>query len=106
MTSLDSAAMRRFVLKIKFDYLKPEQRWRLFLRYIPIKLGVSESTRFRSILDTLTTLTPGDFTTVSRGAKLFGKKQLLPEELLNGLIEECKLKRGNAAQGIGFVPSY
>ena len=106
MTSLDSAAMRRFVLKIKFDYLKPEQRWRLFLRYIPQKLGVSDNTRFRGVLDTLTTLTPGDFTTVSRGAKLFGKKQLSPEELLNGLIEECKLKRGNATQGIGFVPSY
>ncbi len=106
MSSLDSAAMRRFVLKIKFDYLKLEQRWRLFLRYIPQKLGISESTRFRGVLDTLTTLTPGDFTTVSRGAKLFGKKQLSPEELLNGLIEECKLKRGNASQGIGFVPSY
>lgn len=106
MASLDSAAMRRFALKIKFDYLKPEQRWRLFLRYIPQKLGVSESTRFRSVLDTLTTLTPGDFTTVCRGATLFGKKQLSPDELLNGLIEECKLKRGNGAQAIGFVPSY
>ena len=106
MTSIDSAAMRRFVLKIKFDYLKPEQRWRLFLRYIPQKLGVSESTRFRSVLDTLTTLTPGDFTTVCRRATLFGKKQLSPDELLNGLIEECKLKRGSGAQAIGFVPSY
>lgn len=106
MTSLDSAAMRRFVLKIKFDYLQPEQRWRLFLRYIPQKPGVSESTRFRNVLDTLATLTPGDFTTVKRGAQLYGRKQLSPEELLNGLIEECKLKRGNGAQAIGFVPSY
>ena len=68
--------------------------------------GASESSRFRNVLDTLATLTPGDFTTVKRGAQLYGRKQLSPEELLNGLIEECKLKRGNATQGIGFVPSY
>ena len=34
MQRLDEATFRRFALKIKFDFLKPEQRWQLFLDQI------------------------------------------------------------------------
>ena len=30
MGSLDPAALRRFDMKVKFDYLKPAQAWQLF----------------------------------------------------------------------------
>ena len=33
MTGLDQAALRRFDLKVKFDFLRPEQAWELLRRH-------------------------------------------------------------------------
>jgi transitional endoplasmic reticulum ATPase len=33
MDNLDKASIRRFNLKLKFDYLKPVQSWNIFLSY-------------------------------------------------------------------------
>ncbi len=101
MQSLDEASLRRFALKVKFDYMKPEQRWRLFCEHVP-KMTRAEEIACRGTLDQFANLTPGDFATVRRQAKLFGVK-LLGNELLERLRQESKIKRDGASRSIGFV---
>lgn len=60
---------RRFTLKIKFDFLKPEQRWTLFLAQAT-RFNRVHAAGFRAALDALHNLTPGDFATVRRQASL------------------------------------
>ncbi|MFH1494749.1 MAG: ATP-binding protein [Pseudomonadota bacterium] len=101
MQRLDTASLRRFALKIKFDYLKPEQRWRLFLDQAK-KLPRSREAEYRAELKQLNNLTPGDFATVRRQAALLSVT-LTAEELLNRLKQECKSKGGIKTQQIGFI---
>lgn len=101
MQHLDEASLRRFALKIKFDYLKPEQRWRLFLDQAK-KFPSSREAAYRSSLNQLNNLTPGDFATVRRQTKLVGTT-LTADELLKRLIQECKCKSDTGNRPIGFV---
>lgn len=105
MQALDIAALRRFALKIKFDYLSKEQRWALFLTQVGKRPTAQRCETLRNELDKLNTLTPGDFATVRRAARLYRAK-LSADELLCRLIEECRLKRTDGASGIGFVRTY
>ena len=100
MQRLDQASLRRFTLKIKFDYLKPEQRWRLFLDQAK-KSSRPQEAKYRAALDQLNNLTPGDFATVRRQAKLMGVA-LTADEVLTRLKDECRAKAG-ASRPIGFV---
>ncbi len=100
MQRLDQASLRRFTLKIKFDYLKPEQRWRLFLDQAQ-KNSLPQETKYRPALDQLNNLTPGDFATVRRQAKLMGVT-LTADEVLTRLKHECRAKAGSS-RPIGFV---
>ena len=101
MQRLDQASLRRFALKIKFDYLNPDQRWRLFLDQTP-KLPNTRIADFRLRINQLTNLTPGDFATVRRQAKLVGVS-LTADELLKRLILECKAKLDSGSRPIGFI---
>lgn len=103
MQQLDEASLRRFALKIKFDYLQPEQRWRLFLDQAK-KIDRSRETEYRVALNQLNNLTPGDFATVRRQATLLSVT-LTAEELLNRLKQECKNKGGSETRQIGFIRS-
>jgi SpoVK/Ycf46/Vps4 family AAA+-type ATPase len=103
MQRLDAASLRRFALKIKFDYMKPEQRWRLFLEQAK-PFRCSAETEYRAVLNQLSHLTPGDFATVRRQAKLLNVT-LTAEELLSRLKQECKSKRDSGTQQIGFIHS-
>jgi SpoVK/Ycf46/Vps4 family AAA+-type ATPase len=99
MESLDSAALRRFDMKVKFDYLKPEQSWQLFLdataRY---QLETTEANK--SILCKATLLTPGDFANVERQSRL--SRIHSTQDLIDRLMAECKAKPDGAKQAIGF----
>ena len=103
MQRLDTASLRRFALKIKFDYLKPEQRWLLFLAQAK-KFSSHLETEYRAALNQLNNLTPGDFATVRRQAALLSVK-LSADELLKRLKLECKNKGGSENKQIGFVHS-
>lgn len=83
MQRLDTASLRRFALKIKFDYLKPEQRWQLFLAQAK-KFSRSHEAEYRAALNQLNNLTPGDFATVRRQVRLLNVV-LTANELLNRL---------------------
>jgi len=103
MERLDAASLRRFALKIKFDYLKPEQRWQLFLSHLP-KRSLRQEKEIRTALDRLSRLTPGDFATVRRRAQLFNET-LTADLLLSRLKEECTSKSATLIRPIGFVQS-
>jgi SpoVK/Ycf46/Vps4 family AAA+-type ATPase len=101
MQRLDAASLRRFALKIKFDYLKPEQCWRLFLDQAK-KFPSAREAAYRSSLNHLINLTPGDFATIRRQAKLLNIT-LTADELLKRLQQECKTKNSSNNRQIGFV---
>jgi len=97
---LDTAALRRFDLKIRFDYLQPEQARELLRRHC-WALGLGEPC-MRSLyaLRKLHTLTPGDFTVVARRSRLTAVHSA--EAFVAALKEECRLKDGERPE-IGFA---
>ena len=105
MDRLDRAAMRRFDLKIRFDYLKPEQLWRLFAATLDC-YGIDKKERelgtVRSRLSRLITCTPGDFAAIVRRRKVVG----LPGsamDLVDDLQTEQLVKEARQTRGIGFL---
>lgn len=101
MTRLDDASLRRFALKIRFDYLKPEQRWQLYLEHIGRRTKIDEP-HCRSVLNQINNLTPGDFACIRRQAKLLGEK-LTADEWLARLQRECRAKPDQGGRSIGFL---
>lgn len=101
MTRLDEASLRRFALKIRFDYLKHEQRWQLFSEQIGRRVLVDEK-HCRSLLNKMNNLTPGDFACIRRQARLLGEN-LSPEEWINRLQRECRAKPDQGGRQIGFM---
>jgi SpoVK/Ycf46/Vps4 family AAA+-type ATPase len=105
MERLDHAALRRFALKIHFDYLKPEQRWRLFRATLAAVGGESDDEHemedVRAELSRLNHLTPGDFATVCRQSPLVAMPAQ-PLALLAALREECRAKPDIGSQVAGF----
>jgi transitional endoplasmic reticulum ATPase len=102
MESLDDASLRRFDLKIRFDYLRPKQAWPLFRQTLadhgrksPVK------GQWQQRLQRLDRLTPGDFQTVLRARRL-DATPISPEGLMQGLEQECALKDQRHGRGIGF----
>lgn len=100
MRGLDQAALRRFDLKVKLGYLKPQQAWELACRHCQA-LGLSEpSASDRAQLATLKQLTPGDFMAVLRQHRFRPLKS--PKALIAALAEECAVKEG-PKRSIGFI---
>jgi hypothetical protein len=92
MSHLDEAALRRFSFKVRFDFLKPEQRVTAFAHYFGVEspAGVRE----------LDMLTPGDFAVVRNRARLLGCEDDAVE-LLRMLRQEVAVKPNNRRE-IGF----
>ena len=100
MDGLDQASLRRFDLKVKFDFLKTDQAWELLMRHCAA-LGLAKPCPAqRNQIDRSSKLTPGDFAAVVR------QHRFRPIEsaaaLLKALEDECALKEG-ARSVIGFV---
>jgi SpoVK/Ycf46/Vps4 family AAA+-type ATPase len=100
MDGLEPAALRRFDLKVRFDFLKPEQAWELLRRQCGALDLAEPSHDLRAQLERLGKLTPGDFAAVAR------QHRFRPLEsaamLLTALGGECALKEGGRG-GMGFV---
>lgn len=101
MTRLDEASLRRFALKIRFDYLKPEQRWRLYSEHIGQRVRVDEA-HCRAKLNQMNNLTPGDFACIRRQSELLNEK-LSAEKWLFHLERECRAKPDQGGRAIGFM---
>lgn len=103
---LDPAVLRRFDLKIQFDYLRPDQAEKLFTRVLAEQQGYlrplrpAESVKAR--LSRLSMLTPGDFATIVRQARTLGARYDA-EQLLCALEAECRAKASGGKQVRGFM---
>ena len=98
--NLDQAALRRFDLKLRFDYLAPEQAVQLTHRCCEsLGLPAPDESVTRT-LGSLGNLTPGDFATASRRHKFspIGSAQ----EFVSVLQGECAAKE-DARRPMGFL---
>lgn len=100
MGELDQASLRRFDLKLKFDYLLPEQAWKLFeWQCAALEIPVPASS-LKVALARLSVLTPGDFATVVRQSRFRPIKT--PATFLSALEQECLVKEDENRKIIGF----
>ncbi|MBI5529348.1 MAG: AAA family ATPase [Deltaproteobacteria bacterium] len=103
--NLDQASFRRFSVKVRFDYMKPEQSCKMFRNEVEV-FGLAtpapeEMSRLLREISSLATLTPGDFATVRRKARMLAVKPD-PRAFLEMLEFECRAKREPARKTVGF----
>ncbi len=101
-SALDVASLRRFDIKVRFDYLTQRQRWRLFLDVLALDEETIEARRWCEGLKRLDVLTPADFAVASRRAALLGLT-LDPASLFQLLADECDAKQALSGRPIGFL---
>jgi len=105
MDSLDSAVLRRFDFKLKFDYLKPQQAWALLNQIMEAALkreSTANKKRYQQQLAAMDYLTPGDFIAVKRKLAVLGETKDIPLFLQN-LQEELSFKPEGRSRSIGFA---
>ncbi len=104
--SLDPASLRRFDVKVRFDALGEEQRWRMFLASLGTTPDAASawSSSVRAELARLHGLTPGDFATAVRRAQVLDIP-LEPTSLLTALEDEWKAKPDALRRRVGFGTS-
>jgi transitional endoplasmic reticulum ATPase len=99
---VDSAAIRRFAIKLEFDYLKPEGNlifYRLFFeRFVSSPLSEEETADIAS----LTALTPGDFKVVHQKYSFFDRKEISHRQLIDALKQELEAKDAKYGKVMGF----
>jgi len=103
---LDTAVMRRLDFRLHFGYMKPEQRWRLFLdlaRHLDVRVRGASATRARRVLDRADCLTPGDFAMLARRLTFDPAARSGPE--LAELMLQESMRKPDAARSarIGFT---
>ncbi|MBI3561647.1 MAG: ATP-binding protein [Gammaproteobacteria bacterium] len=103
MDSLDAASTRRFDFKIKFNYMLPEQAWKMFMQVLQEHRQNTHKDlqSFKHAINKLDKLTPGDFATIIRQTTSLGQT-ITPAVLLDGLIKEYQAKP-NVSRSIGFM---
>lgn len=104
---LDVASMRRFSLKIGFEYLTSDQRQALFDE-LASELGIGETddltrVKARRMLSGLANLTPGDFAAVRRRWRLVGQSDQDQLGLAQALCEESAVKPDGRKRTLGFT---
>lgn len=100
MRGLDQAALRRFDLKVCFDFLQPEQARELFHRYCgQLGIALPEPVQLCSLMR-IKNLTPGDFAAVARRGRFAALDT--PAALLGALESECAVKEGTKS-AVGFI---
>lgn len=100
MDGLDPAALRRFDLKVKFDFLTPGQATELLRRHCA-QLGLdTPDAATEQAIGSLRTLTPGDFAAVLRQHRF--RPLASAAQWVQSLQAECALKQGQSTP-IGFI---
>ncbi len=96
MESLDAASLRRFPWKIRFDWLKPGQRWGLFAQEFA-RLGgdIAQAVAWKDRVLQLDRLAPGDVAAVVRQYELWDETPRAGE-FYDRLCAEVAAKREEA----------
>jgi SpoVK/Ycf46/Vps4 family AAA+-type ATPase len=107
MESFDSAAFRRFAMKIKFTFLKPDQSWSLLLQILeeinhPIEPDSCLAERLKQSIRRLDNLTPGDFAAVKQRFDMMGTAFSAPD-FVAALEQDCRGKGLGQKRRIGFI---
>jgi transitional endoplasmic reticulum ATPase len=100
---VDIAAIRRFNIKLEFDYLTPEGAmvfYNLFLATLP-QSPLSDKDGAK--ICTLPGLTPGDFKVVHQKFLLFEKSEVTHEKLIESLGQELTARDSKSGKTIGFT---
>lgn len=100
---LDSAAIRRFGLKLEFDYLTPAGSLTFYELFLGGLTGERLSRAGIRDLGSMTRLTPGDFKVVRNCHCLLDPHDISNDALLDALRAEMAVKQGNAGRKMGFV---
>lgn len=105
MDGLDSAALRRFDVKINFDYLSAKTALEFFNSLLSKHSSDSAKQASEEValrLSRLEQITPGDFATVQRRARIMGQT-ITADTLIVGLEQEHAIKTRGQSRSIGFV---
>jgi len=103
MDNLDKASLRRFDLKLEFDFLKPVQSWNMFVSYCKdLKLD-KPSTSFKRAVGSLKYLTPGDFAAVTRQNRFRPITDV--KDFIQRLEDEIAVKNVSSGNVMGFLAS-
>lgn len=106
MSAIDAASLRRFIWKLEFLPLTPEQSWKMFREEsgaaAALRASSKEGKELRAQLVRIANLAPGDFATVKRQSLMLGE-ELSPKEWIEQLSLEAKAKmHGLHRQRLGF----
>ena len=103
MEGLDSAALRRFDLKVKFDFLKADQACELLRRHcVSLGLPVPQAEHLAHVRR-LGQLTPGDFAVVARQNRFRAIR--CGGDFVKALGAECAVKQPSR-RPIGFLHNH
>jgi transitional endoplasmic reticulum ATPase len=101
--NLDEAALRRFDINLKFDFMKMEKAWELFLEICQkLKLPINEidlQDRFHELRN----LTPGDFEQLGRQSRFLNLESA--DDALQILSKAVAVKKVGSSRHIGFLAS-
>lgn len=101
MDNLDRASLRRFDLKLEFDYLRGAQAWDMFVSYAKVLNLKKPSIAFKTDIESLRYLTPGDFAAVTRQHRFRSIKNA--DDLVSRLIDEVEIKNASNGKIMGFI---
>jgi len=99
---LDSAAIRRFSLKLEFDYLLPAGVLALYNSFFSDLIKAALKKTEEKELLKLQNVTPGDFKVVYQKALLLDDSELNHADLIRDLKLEIGAKNESAVKRIGF----
>jgi SpoVK/Ycf46/Vps4 family AAA+-type ATPase len=104
LAGLDSASIRRFNHKIKFDYLRPEGNIVFYQRLLAPLSNSSLDEVVKKELHEIRQLTPGDFRIVRDRFSFYKKSEVNHQMLLEALNKESNIKQfqKNGGKRIGF----
>lgn len=101
MDNLDPASLRRFDLKLEFSFLKPEQAWKLFQSECR-NIGLTRvSSSFKSSVESIRHLTPGDFAAVLRQNRFNPIDNA--KDFIKRLEDEVAVKNVSSGNVMGFL---
>jgi hypothetical protein len=112
MDRFDRAAVRRFSMKVRFDWLAPDGKLAFWDRILAPMLGGEEQYRSgrlpeaeRRMLERIPKLGPGDFKVVRQKFALQEQEELTARRLIEELENEARYKTsdGGSDRPIGFL---
>ena len=100
--NMDTAAMRRFNIKLKFNYLNNDGKIIFFNRILQNMTDQMLNSEEVEMLNEIDSLTPGDYKVVWQKYAFLAKEELSNKILINELADEVSMKIGTNRKSIGF----